>query len=97
MRTLSGHFLRINFLTFAPDSHVLASGSNDETIKIWNLETGKLRNTLIGHSANVRTVAITPDGKTLVSSGGGGIKIWDLATTELLHTLSEDLESISLG
>jgi WD40 repeat protein len=94
MRTLSGHSLRINFLTFAPDSHVLASGSNDETIKIWNLETGELRNTLIGHSANVRTVAITPNGKTLVSSGGGGIKIWDLATTELLHTLSEDLEYV---
>ena len=68
--------------------------SNDETIKIWDLETGELRNTLIGHSANVRTVAITPNGKTLVSSGGGGIKIWDLATTELLGTLCEDLEYV---
>ncbi|MCU0516728.1 MAG: hypothetical protein MUC60_07630 [Oscillatoria sp. Prado101] len=55
----------------------LVSGSNDKTIKIWNLDTGTLQNTLTGHTDTVYSVAISPDGKTLVSgSNDHTIKIW---------------------
>jgi WD40 repeat protein len=44
-----------------------ASGSEDKTVKIWNLETGECRVTLAGHTAEVKCVAITPDGKRVLS------------------------------
>ncbi|MFM6003321.1 MAG: WD40 repeat domain-containing protein, partial [Sphaerospermopsis kisseleviana] len=51
----------------------------DKTIKIWNLATGELKSTLTGHSDSVRTLAITPNGRTLVSgSDDNTIKIWRL-------------------
>ncbi|MEH1961164.1 MAG: serine/threonine protein kinase, partial [Nostoc sp.] len=57
----------------------LASGSRDQTIKLWNLATGEQIRTLTGHSDWVESVAISPDGKTLVSgSGDRTIKIWRL-------------------
>lgn len=62
--------------------------SRDNAIKIWDLETGALRNTLEGHADMVWSVAISPDGQTLVSgSRDNAIKIWDLATGNLRNTL----------
>ncbi|MGK7901848.1 MAG: WD40 repeat domain-containing protein [Hormoscilla sp.] len=56
---------------------MLASGSNDNTIKIWNLRSGRLLRTLTGHSGPVRSVAISPDGQLLASgSNDNTIKIW---------------------
>ncbi|MEG4227572.1 Ig-like domain-containing protein [Microcoleus sp. N9_B2] len=73
-------------LAITPDGQRLVRGSGcDNTIKIWNLNTGELLSTL---EACVYCVAITPDGQTLVSAGcDNTIKIWDLKTNELLHSL----------
>ena len=55
----------------------LASGCDDNTINIWNLQTGELLSTLKGHSGTVYSVAIAPEGKILVSgSADETIKIW---------------------
>jgi WD40 repeat protein len=57
----------------------LVSGSEDKTIKIWEIGTGKLLLTLNGHEDWVSSVTISPDGKTLVSgSWDNTIKIWDV-------------------
>ncbi|WP_373534436.1 WD40 repeat domain-containing protein [Microcoleus sp.] len=95
LNTLDGHFdsdfdrdlgLIHTSLAITPDGQRLVSGSwCDNTIKIWNLNTGELLSTL---EACVYCVAITPDGQTLVSAGANStIKIWDLKTNELLHSL----------
>jgi WD40 repeat protein len=53
------------------------------------MSTGQLLRTLKGHNEAVLSVAISPDGQTIVSgSGDRTIKIWRLATGELLHTLT---------
>jgi WD40 repeat protein len=56
---------------------MLVSGSYDETIKIWNLSTGKEVHTLTGHKAEVNSVALSADGQMLVSgSTDTTIKVW---------------------
>jgi WD40 repeat protein len=45
----------------------VASGSGDKTVKLWNLQTGELLQTLADHAERVSAVALSPDGKTLVS------------------------------
>ncbi len=75
--SLKGHSDRINSLAFSPDGKILASASDDKTIKIWQLATGKLICTLTGHLAAVQSVAFSPNGLMLVSgSWDTTIKIW---------------------
>ncbi|WP_449416219.1 serine/threonine protein kinase [Phormidium nigroviride] len=86
--TLPGHSSFVNSIAISPDGLILASGSWDRTIKLWNLETGELTSTLTGHSDRVNSVAISSDGELLVSgSSDETIKLWNLHSGELLGTL----------
>lgn len=87
--TLSGHSGEVNSVAISPDGQTLASGSEDQTIKLWDLRTGELLSTLTGHSDGVKSVAFSPDGNKLASgSADYTIKLWHLHTAELLHTLT---------
>ena len=98
VHTLTGHSFRVNSIAISPDGQTLVSGSNDDTTKIWNLQTGELLRTLTFNSAQpddgskrslwVTSVAISPDGRILVSSGGQLIEAWNLKTGDLLYRLS---------
>jgi WD40 repeat protein len=68
----------VNSVAVSPDGSWAASGSDDMTVKIWNLETGEYRATLIGHTGEVNCVAIRPDGKRIVSaSSDKSVRVWD--------------------
>ncbi|MBD1846301.1 WD40 repeat domain-containing protein [Cyanobacteria bacterium FACHB-63] len=87
-------------VVLSPDHQtVIGSGANQK-IKIWNIETGKLLNSLSGHTEVVRSLALTRDGKTLISgSDDSTLKLWDLTTNQLIQTLDQgsSIWSISLG
>jgi WD40 repeat protein len=86
--TLNGHTGWVWSVAFSPDSKTLASGSWDETIKLWEVATGKEQATLKGHVGRVLSVAFSPDGKTLASgSGDSTIKLWDMVTGKNTATL----------
>lgn len=84
-----GHSDQIWRLCFSPHSKLLASGSKDKTVRLWDVETGKEITTFTGHKETVISVAFSPDGKYLVSSGlDGMIKLWSLekGKERLLHS-----------
>jgi WD40 repeat protein len=67
-QTLEGHIYSVNSVTFSHDRHRLASGSDDETVRIWDAETGVLQQTLEGHMDKVNLVAFSHNGRQLASS-----------------------------
>ncbi|NWF61537.1 MAG: protein kinase [Fischerella sp.] len=86
--TLKGHASDVNSVTFSPDGQKLATGSDDKTIKVWNVATKEEILTLKGHSEWVWSLAFSPDGQTLASAGADKtIKIWNLATNKEIRTL----------
>lgn len=91
---LCGHSKRVNCIAFSPNNQIVATGSYDGTIKVWDINTQELLYTLTEHTSYVADLLILPDSQTLISSGGGGIKFWDLTTGKLINTLSEDSDYI---
>ena len=85
IRTFKGHSNGIMCLQF--DDHILATGSYDATIKIWNTETGEAIRTLRGHTSTVRCLQFD-DTKLISGSMDTFIKIWNWRTGECLTTYS---------
>ncbi|MBE9171349.1 WD40 repeat domain-containing protein [Pleurocapsales cyanobacterium LEGE 06147] len=83
----------IETFTLNPDRQIVASSDRTEQrsyIKIWNLETGKLQRTLLGHRQPIRVLAISPyhsgSDRQFIASGSHKIKLWDLQTGESFQT-----------
>ena len=78
--SLDKHGGGVYSVTFAPGGALLASGSRDGTIKLWDLATSTDRATLEGHTDGVASVAFSPGGSTVASgSWDGTVKLWDVA------------------
>ncbi len=66
-------------VAFSPDGMTLASGSTDQTTKLWDVATGRETATIKGHKEGVFAVAFSPAGKTLASgSKDHTVKLWDI-------------------
>ena len=59
------HSWRVNSLAFSPNGEYLASGSDDNTIGIWNVSSAKHIYTLTGHFSGVSSVVFSPNGEYL--------------------------------
>ncbi|KAI0115867.1 quinon protein alcohol dehydrogenase-like superfamily [Nemania sp. FL0031] len=85
IKTFSGHANGVTCLQF--DDNMLATGSYDATVKIWNIEKGEVVQTLQGHTMGIR--ALQFDDRMLVSGSlDGTVKIWNWRTGACINTLN---------
>ncbi|MBE9112143.1 AAA-like domain-containing protein [Nodosilinea sp. LEGE 07298] len=90
---LDGHQATVITTDFSPDGQLIATGSVDTTIKLWNRD-GSLRASLNTEQGQVRGVKFSPDGQWLASVGDDGtIKIWTLSGA-LHQTMKTDINGI---
>ena len=100
-KTLKGHNSSVRSLCFTPDGIILASGSgcqisklfgmsehDDDTVRLWNVSTGTMLQTLTGHTSEVTSVSFNLDGHLLASgSEDETVRLWDVNTGQLRKIL----------
>ncbi len=86
-----GHVAVVTVLAFNPTGSILASGSADRRIILWNTANWTAIRTLLGHAGPIRALDFSPDGQRLASGGAdGSLRIWEVATGNLIETRPVD-------
>ena len=86
-----GHTGSIRSVAYNSNGKNLATGSADNTVKLWDIYTGECLKTLHSHTDLVRSVTFSPDGKMLASASRDlTVKLWDVETGECLKTLKSE-------
>lgn len=106
LRTLSGHSGLVNTVTISPIAQipplskgglggVLASGSKDGSIRLWNLVNGQVIRTISGKNLSVLSVAFSPDGKSLAAGNSNGtVGLWNAGNGQLIRRLSGHTDGV---
>ena len=101
IQTLAGHTSWVTGLAISRTTPTFASSSLDDTVKIWNLNTGEALFTLVGHTRGINAIAISPNDRVLVSASDDyTVKIWNFLNGALLKTLeghSRDVTSLAIS
>lgn len=88
VRELVGHAMLVTACAVTSDGRRVVSASGDKTLRIWDMETGRVLAILQGHDSGVTACAVTPDGRRVVSaSGDKTLRVWDMETGRVLATL----------
>jgi WD40 repeat protein len=91
----TGHTMKVNCVAFGHNGHWLASGGADNTIKIWDVSTGRELRALKGHTGWIKSLAVSGN-ETWLASGSNDrtVKIWNVLTGEERHTFNGHSASV---
>jgi WD40 repeat protein len=93
-RSLPGHTADVKDMLLLKDGQTLATSSADETIRLWNLQTGAEIKRLTGHDSSVNALALTTDQNTLISTGADrSINFWSLPEGEQIDQIQDAHDS----
>jgi len=93
-----GHIKRVNSVAFSSDGKYALTGSWDNTLKLWDIASGREVRTFYG-TEKVTSIAISPNGKHVISGDedeGKNLKLWDMASGKRIRTFSGDWEIIGM-
>jgi RNA polymerase sigma factor (sigma-70 family) len=99
VRSITGHTGSVKAAVFSKDGKTLASGSEDRTARLWDLDGNKVVRTF-AHDHEVVDVALSADGKLMASKTAQEVHLWDIASGRLLHKLawrSADVRSLAFS
>ena len=98
LRTLEGHSYRVSTLSITPDGQRAVSGSDDKTLRVWDLKSGACVRTMKGHLSSVRSVSVTADGRQAASGHeDGAVCLWDIESGSCLRTFGESIVNLEVG
>ena len=93
-KPFGGHTSSIFCISFSPDGRQIALGSHDQTIRIWDIQTGASV-ILMGHTKQVLSIVFMADGKQIISgSSDMTVRIWDINSCRLVHAPLTDIGSV---
>ena len=87
LQTLEGHSSGVEAIVFSHDGRLLASGSDDHSVRLWDPATGSSRRTLEGHLSRVNAVDFSSNGQLASASDDRSIRLWDPITGKTQGTL----------
>ncbi len=84
---LAGHEGPVRCVAFSPNGQLVASGSEDNSIRVWDVAAGAGVKTLRGHGSDVRACVFSPDGKLVLAGDDQHVRVWDLAGYQEVRVL----------
>jgi WD40 repeat protein/serine/threonine protein kinase len=96
VRTFEGHRGTVVSVSLSADGRWALSGSSDNTVRLWEVATGRCLRTFEGHTHLVTSVCLSPDGRWALSgSDDNTVRLWEVATGRCVKTLEEQTHKVT--
>jgi len=97
LHTFQGHSGRVNAVSLSADGRWALSGSDDKTVRLWEVATGQYLRTFHGHGEAVSSVSLSADGRLALSGGDRSMRLWEIATGRCLRVFMGGGVRVSLS